>query len=743
MPDSSTCAQRPTSARTSSRQANHGAILGALEDETIAKSKVGKMGQWLWVQLPDGTIGHTAAWYLVFPPPEPPETPDTVLFVVVDSEDEPLKLREGPSTGHDIVDRMPHGTLLKTLDEEAVVRQKVGVFNQWLHVLTPSGKVGFTAAWFVKLDEGGEKPIVPEPKTGTPTKYVVVESAEFGLRMRKGPSVDTEQVWWVPHKTVLESLEDETTTGNKVGQMDQWIKVRTPAQYEGFVAAWYVRHPQQADTRAKAGQLNVKTGVSPHIFGIHAVSITDDPHTKGSIRGLYHGKNKKGWIFFTEVCGKTASNIHPNNDIRDFFWEWASQGYGVIVRLNHGYEPGGTLPESQHYDAFADAAAKWVETYLKRTDVPAEDYTWTIQIGNEQNNPREHPGGVDHPTQHITPEMYADAFNKTYAKIKAVLPNAIVCPGAIDPYNYMEWKADNNSHIRPLEYYERMMANINALDGIILHAYTHGPNLDAITHLRRFGHGTGPLWDHYYDFQTYRLFMERIPAKWRDLPVYITEINHIHRPSHEHDFGWVDQNIGWVRTMYEEINRWNAQPYAQQIRCGCLYRWFGDQWAIDNKPRVLDDFKMALDKDYRWRTADVGAFDFAVGEGKPAKAAAKPARAARGAPDAPPRQPQAHLRHRHEDGERAARRRHRHLRADRANDAGRAPRHRWRDRAARAAHRHVAGAGAVDRQREDGGTAEGPGEVGEEDSVVSLYGKQAPCAKARAGGFYNHESHRF
>ena len=600
-------------------QAQHNAILGALEDADVARDKVGKTGQWLWVRLPNGNVGYVAAWYLKFPPPEPIEEPATVVFVVVDSPDDPLKLRQGPGIGYTQLALMPDGTVLKALEKEAVVKQKVGVMNQWLNVQTPTGLTGYTAAWYVKLQAGGTQPVIPEPKEGTPTGYVVVESPEFGLKVRAGASVATEQVWWVPHKTVLESLEDAATTGNKVGQMDQWIKVRTPARYEGYVAAWYVRHPTQEDNRKPATKINCPTGVSPHIFGIHAVDIVDDPHTKGAIRGLFQGKGKKGWIFFTIACGRNAASLVPNNDIRDFYWEWASQGYGVIVRLNNGYEPNGTLPEEKYYDAFAATAARYVELFLKRTDMPAEDYTWTIQIGNEQNNPREHPGGFEHPTEHISPEMYSEAFNKTYAKIKAVLPNAIVCPGAIDPYNYMEWKADNNSHIRPLDYYERMLANIKALDGIILHAYTHGPNLAAVTHLQRFGNGTGPLWDHYYDFQIYRLFMERIPAKWRDVPAYITEINHIHRPAGEHDQGWINQNIGWVREVYKEIDRWNKTPYTQQIHCGLLYRWFGDQWALNNKPGILEDFKMALSNDYRWRTAEIGAFDFAPSAAKAMK----------------------------------------------------------------------------------------------------------------------------
>lgn len=597
-------------------QAQHNAILGALEDADVARNKVGKTGQWLWVRLPNGKVGYVAAWYLKFPPPVPIEEPVTVVFVVVDSPDDPLKLRQGPGVGYTQVALLPHGTVLKALEKEAVVKQKVGQMNQWLNVQTPAGLTGYCAAWYVKLQAGGTQPVVPQPPTGTPTGYVVVESPEFGLKVRAGASTATQQVWWVPHKTVLESLEDPATTGNKVGKMDQWIKVRTPARYEGYVAAWYVRHPTQEDKRKAATEINCPKGVSPHIFGIHAVDIVDDPHTKGAIRGLYQGTGKKGWVFFTQVCGRTASALQPNNDIRAFFWEWVSQGYGVIVRLNHGYEPGGTLPEKKYYDGFAEAAARWVELFLKRTDLPAADYTWTIQIANEQNNPREHPGGFEHPTEHISPEMYAEAFNKTYAKIKAVLPNAIVCPGAIDPYNYMPWKAQNNAQWRPLDYYEKMLANIHALDGIILHAYTHGPNLAAVTHLQRFGNGTGPLWDHYYDFQIYRLFMERIPAKWRDLPVYITEMNHIHRPAGEHDQGWISQNVGWVREVYKEIDRWNKMPYAQQIRCGLLYRWFGDQWSLNDKPGILEDFKMALSSDYRWRTAEVGAFDFAPSAGK-------------------------------------------------------------------------------------------------------------------------------
>jgi predicted flap endonuclease-1-like 5' DNA nuclease len=591
-----------------------GTELGSLEPFDRTHVKIGVVGQWLWVRTESGVDGYVAAWYLRYSSgiDIPPDLLEKAYLVVVVSGEDRLKLREGPGTQYDIITRYEDGTVLKALEDEHAVEQKVGTQGEWLYVYAPNEKVGYCAAWYLELDPSSGKPILPEPPLGEPTDYVVVESPDSGLRVRSGPGTEYARIWSIPHRTALLSLEDPQVTGNKAARTDEWIHVRTPSLHQGYVAAWYTRHPSNKDLRTSASPMDVLTGISPHIFGIHAVSVSDDPSAQEKIRQLYDDKGKRGWVVFTEICGRHAHTIHPMPDINSRFWRWADQGYGVIVRLNHGYGSGGTLPESTYYDDFATAAARYVELFLKDDNRTSAEYTWTIQIGNEQNNPREHPGGFEHPVEHITPEKYADAFDRTYAKIKEVLPNAIVCPGAIDPYNYMPMKKLGEARWRPLDYFTEMLDRIDTLDGIILHAYTHGPNLDYVTHLQQFGDGTGPLWDHYYDFQTYRVFIERIPARYEHLPVYITEINHIHRPTSERDLGWINQDIGFVREIYKEIDRWNNSPYAQQIRCGIIYRWTGDSWSISDKEGILSDFRSALDSDYRWRAVPAGeSFSFA------------------------------------------------------------------------------------------------------------------------------------
>jgi len=79
----------------------------------------------------------------------------------------------------------------------------------------------------------------------------------------------------------------------------------------------------------------------------------------------------------------------------------------------------------------------------------------------------------------------------------------------------------------------------------------------------------------------------------RGLPVYITET--------DQNDPWAHSNTGWVQAAYAEIDGWNQDPTHQKIRCLILYRWSrDDQWSFQDITEVRDDFRAALDHDYRW-----------------------------------------------------------------------------------------------------------------------------------------------
>ena len=501
-------------------------------------------------------------------------------------------------------DRLPvYAALAPYHDEHGQELMTPGEFTPWLQRLKVHAPT-FFSIYAARSVDPAVAPLVNAfvlSEEEEQEEYdVVVESPTLGfLRLRAEPTITSDEILRIPHGTLLRSLEGSVTVG-KVGQPGKWLHVRTPDGHEGYVGAWYLRwpdkpdepdEPEKPDERKPVEDGPLPFGQAAWLYGMHAASIDEDPAYRDEIRGLFQGTGRRGWVLFTETIGCEAAAIQPNEARKDLFWNWARMaGYGVIVRLNYGYHAAGTLPEAAHYQAFADACAKYAKLYLKHPEMAPGVHRWVIIIGNEQNNPREWPR-EGHPPETITPQRYAHAFNLAYRAVKGALGKAaIVVPGAVDPYNA--------ALQRPLDYFSQMLAGIEKLDGIALHTYTHGYHVEFITHLRKFEHD--PLKDHYYDFQAYRPFMERIPAKWRHLPVYITETNPLFKTV-EGDWGWVDENKGWIKAAYEEIHRWNSTPHAQQIQALLLYRWIGDDWIMRGKGKLVEDFRAALARDHRWR----------------------------------------------------------------------------------------------------------------------------------------------
>jgi len=310
-------------------------------------------------------------------------------------------------------------------------------------------------------------------------------------------------------------------------------------------------------------------GESPYLFGLHD---RGGEHTMG-------WADRKGWVLCTEELGADPGEWRSKR-----YADLAEKGYGVLVRLNHGYGAKGTLPTSDHYAEYAARCGNFVER-------SAGCHIWII--GNEMNLSVERPGGRAH-GEMITPDRYAVAFRRCHDEIRgrAGHENDQIVMGAIGPWN-TETAYPGNASGDWITYFQDVIeATRDVLGGIAIHTYGRdGDPANIVSELRM----DAPFHHRRKMFRTYIDFMEAIPQSLRHLPVYLTET--------DQNIAWVDENSGWVREAYAEINRWNSNPLHQKIRCMCLYRWekhANDIWSLQGKQRVIDDFRGALGHEYRW-----------------------------------------------------------------------------------------------------------------------------------------------
>ena len=313
-----------------------------------------------------------------------------------------------------------------------------------------------------------------------------------------------------------------------------------------------------------------------YIFGLH------DPGGQH----LMVEKNKQGWVLVTEELG-----ADPGGPGGPDYSHLSNQGLGVIVRLNHGYGDKGTIPRSNRYDDFAQRCGNFVEG-------SQGCHIWII--GNEPNLALERPGGPD--GEVITPELYARCYQKCRNNIhsRPERENDQVVVAAVGPWN-IETKYPENPSGDWVKYFRHILDRLaGQCDAIAVHTYTNGYALDFITDDYWQG---APGYTHLrYQFRSYVDFMNAIPEETRGLPVYLTET--------DQNLEWKDEpGSQWVQTAYQEIDRWNNEPANQPIQALILYRWplvhDQPQWAISIRPRIITDFKAAMDHDYRVRLPGV------------------------------------------------------------------------------------------------------------------------------------------
>ena len=314
---------------------------------------------------------------------------------------------------------------------------------------------------------------------------------------------------------------------------------------------------------------------SPYLYGLH------DPGGEG----VLSERNMFGWILFTEKLGCDPANRKGHD-----YSAWANRGFGIIARLNNGYSPEGTIPNSSRYAPFAQRCANFVAA-------SPGCHIWII--GNEPNLPIERPGigfdGKGKPTsgEVIVPTMYADCYRRCRATIKNVSGHQAdqVLVAGVGPLNN-QTAYPANPQGDWVTYLTDVLQTIGAgnCDGISIHAYTHGAS-PSLVYTDTFMQP--PFDKRHYDFRCYQDFMGGIPRDMRNLPVYLTET--------DQGEAWLNQNTGWVQRVYGEIDWWNRQPCHQTIRAVILYRWSkDDRWSIEGKGGVIEDLRQAMAYGYTW-----------------------------------------------------------------------------------------------------------------------------------------------
>ena len=310
-------------------------------------------------------------------------------------------------------------------------------------------------------------------------------------------------------------------------------------------------------------------GESPYIFGLHD-------------RGGEHYMDwagRRGWVLCTEELG-----ADPHDWGTRSYADLTDNGYGVIVRLNHGYGDKGTLPRSDRYQDFSRRCGNFVER-------SQGCHIWII--ANEPNLAVERPGGPEN-GERITPDKYVSAFGACRREIRNRLGHEEdqVVVAAIGPWN-VQTSYPSNPRGDWLVFFQDVLNGLRGeLDGIALHTYGRDAEPANITGEARMD---PPFENRRKMFRTYIDYMGAIPESLRHLPVYLTET--------DQNIAWVDANTGWVQEAYAEINRWNSDLTHQKIRCMLLYRWEqhrGDIWYIRGKHDVIGDFRAALQHEYRW-----------------------------------------------------------------------------------------------------------------------------------------------
>ena len=300
-----------------------------------------------------------------------------------------------------------------------------------------------------------------------------------------------------------------------------------------------------------------------------------------------HDREGADWMKRNNIKGVCLALVQVQDQpVPLDFSDLANAGLTVLLRVGYGYADGtGTLPRPDRLAAFEDAVA---QTLNNAVGVTATHY------GNEINNASEGPGWdprVNAPGPNyfaLTPSYYIESYNRLWYKIRSEVK---LGPAPLDPYYgppfpYLAYSNNNR------DWWQAILTGIAGADALFFHSKTQDNNPLNIQSPARFG--GEPLTWQYFHFRTIENGLNDVPNRFKTLPVYVTEAN----PQVKGDktLGWEAGNAKWVTECVNYLQAWNAKVGTQPVNGAVFYRWANDQWALEDKPLILNQIKTEAKK---------------------------------------------------------------------------------------------------------------------------------------------------
>jgi hypothetical protein len=290
------------------------------------------------------------------------------------------------------------------------------------------------------------------------------------------------------------------------------------------------------------------------------VDIDPQPVVNTSIGFNDHTNNASEWMRAEGLGGLIVKPLFLGETFQPQNFTDASQaGQRVIVNLRYSYSVdmggAGTIPVP-HTDAWRRFVDASIQTINQSRGV------WGWEIANEINNPREWPNADIIPQDLVT----------TYNAIRSGV-TARMSPGALDPFHA--------SRGDPRDWQSVIYDGIDGCEFVAAHGYIRGPEPSLIGSPQRFTDAP-LLWQYLNYDRCVTALLEGLPSKYQNLPIYITEFNHLWKTT-EGDWGWVND-----QRAYDVI----LSAYHTAVGVGfsglALYRWTGDDWRVSDNQHVLD-----------------------------------------------------------------------------------------------------------------------------------------------------------